>query len=79
VPDWLSTASNVASIISALVVPVAALLVRSARRWVKANVTEKLDGLAEDVRNLAAKHGTLSDRFETHVRDHDAHRRTWRF
>lgn len=78
-PEWLSIVANVASIIGALVVPVAAFLWRNVRRWVTANVTEKLDVLAKDLRALADKHGTLSDRFENHVRDHDAHRRTWRF
>jgi hypothetical protein len=79
VSDWVSIAANIASIISALVVPAAAFLWRRAQRWVTTNVTEKLDGLAADVRTLANQHTTLSDRFDNHVRDHDAHRRSWRF
>jgi hypothetical protein len=71
---WVAVGANLV----AVTVGVITVLSR-ARRWLTANVTEKLDGLAEDLRNLATKHGTLSDRFETHVRDHDAHRRTWRF
>lgn len=71
---WVAVGANLV----AVAVGVVTVLSR-ARRWLTQNVTEKLDGLAEELRSLATKHGTLSDRFETHVRDHDAHRRTWRF
>ena len=71
---WVSVAANLVAVGAGV-----ATAIRLTRKWLTSNVSEKLDSLAKDVRTLAAQHTTLAERFDNHVRDHDIHRRTWRF